>query len=46
MATRFPSTPVADETTLHCGLPEAATVRVAVCGVLGRGVLVVHDGAQ
>ncbi|MEM8601991.1 MAG: T9SS type A sorting domain-containing protein, partial [Bacteroidota bacterium] len=38
--------PFSDETTLRYGLPEAATVRVAVYDVLGREVLVVQDGPQ
>ncbi|MEM8556795.1 MAG: T9SS type A sorting domain-containing protein [Bacteroidota bacterium] len=38
--------PFSGETTLRYGLPESATVSVAVYDVLGREVLVVQDGLQ
>ncbi|MEL6703633.1 MAG: T9SS type A sorting domain-containing protein [Bacteroidota bacterium] len=38
--------PFARHTSLRYGLPEAATVRVAVYDVVGREVLVVQDGQQ
>ncbi|MEM6784599.1 MAG: T9SS type A sorting domain-containing protein, partial [Bacteroidota bacterium] len=45
LAGNYPN-PFTEQTTLRYGLPESATVRVAVYDVLGREVIVVQDGPQ